>query len=156
MVALGIHDLSRSATLSDSYLGPRFFTAGMPEVEALGLGVVRAIDMDAHEIYISTCLPETLLQKVNTLLLGDMDLPTEIRMAKYQNDILPTSTCYSGLDCPVSSEDGANALKSNPMPYLSKEHRVTLGSGGLGNTHKAPYRENGPGNMGRRNDLIRW
>merc|ERR1712228_664122 len=103
----------------------------------------------------------------DTLIMGDMDLPAEIKQVRPPTEVLTTRSIPGGIFCDIvePSEEGIGAAAAlsdgeeggyKPLPYMTVDHRTTIGSGGLGNTHKAPIRENKPGSVGRRNDLVRW
>ncbi|KAL6065833.1 Polynucleotide 5'-hydroxyl-kinase grc3, variant 2 [Balamuthia mandrillaris] len=66
---------------------PTFLTT-IPLANCLGLGIVRGIDPDKHLFYVSTPIPLTRLEQVNTLLRGELQVPTFMHAQKVSSPFL--------------------------------------------------------------------
>jgi len=136
---------------------PRFFSSPPPPIFGVGLGLVRGIDLDTHHLFLSTFVDEAVLTRVDTLLMGDMELPAEIKKPINTVEMMTTRPVKGGITCDATDiSKEINEAAPCPVPYFTVEHKATIGSVGLGSSHKAPMRETGQGHVGRRNDLIKW
>lgn len=72
----------------------------------LGMGLVRAVDAAAGQLYLLTDLPEEQLQGVTCLQVGRLELPLGLQQA---GELAPP---YQSLFCLATSATGAGVIKS--------------------------------------------
>lgn len=74
--------------------------------ECLGLGLVRAVDAQQQVLYLLTDVDEELLQHVDTLVVGRLELPDKLQATQH------FASPYQGLFCITSTATGAGVIKS--------------------------------------------
>jgi hypothetical protein len=74
--------------------------------ECLGLGLVRSVDGPRAQLYLMTDLPDELLQRVDLLQLGKLELPDRLL------DCRSCASPYQGLFCLTSAATGAGQIRS--------------------------------------------
>jgi hypothetical protein len=76
-----------------------------------GLGIIRSIDADSHQIYLLTPVPLHQLNRATKLVKGDIDLPV---------------TCL--LDQQGGSRNSICGVPKRSVPYVSQDVINTVGS----------------------------
>uniref|UniRef100_A0A7S2RSR7 NOL9 C-terminal domain-containing protein n=1 Tax=Eucampia antarctica TaxID=49252 RepID=A0A7S2RSR7_9STRA len=79
--------------------------------ECIGLGIVRSIDLQQRIFYILTPIPPNQLQRVNILVGGQIQLPTECVFRGVKSETFPFHTCHDM----SSSCLGSDIMKSKNM-----------------------------------------
>lgn len=82
---------------------------------ALGLGIIRSIDNSSQNFHILTPLPPSVLERVNAITKGDIELPT-VLMVDY--------TGGEGAD-----ENGLLGVEWKRVPYLEHGENINAGVG---------------------------
>ncbi|XP_013416970.1 polynucleotide 5'-hydroxyl-kinase NOL9 [Lingula anatina] len=110
LVALCMVDQTLMLPPSDPEL-PRFLTS-TPVCQCLGFGIIRGIDPVKKVFYIITPLSSAVLEKVNCLVKGSLDIP---------HQMLLKQKCPGPLPYVDSPRDGLGAGSVKPRQYLQRK-----------------------------------
>ena len=93
------------------------FLLSTPICNCVGLGIIRAIDPDNHLFHIITPLPLSSLKEVNTIMKGNIELPT---LSLLEGGVMNAPYLCSNS---LSTNDGSGAAPMNKKRQDIQRHR---------------------------------